>query len=69
MTVLSGKTVVVTGGGRGIGRTICVAMGAAGAAVIVVGRTMSVIGDTADEITASGGVALALAGDITTQRA
>lgn len=65
MTVLSGKTVVVTGGGRGIGRAISVAMGAAGAAVIVVGRTMSVIGDTADEITASGGVALALAGDIT----
>ena len=41
--VLSGKVVVVTGAGRGIGRAIAVGYAAAGATVCCVARTESEI--------------------------
>jgi NAD(P)-dependent dehydrogenase (short-subunit alcohol dehydrogenase family) len=44
---LSGKTVVVTGGGRGIGRGIARAMAQAGGQVVIAGRTGSALEECA----------------------
>lgn len=59
MTRLSGKTAVVTGGGRGLGSAISIAMATAGAHVVVVDMN----GEAADEVVAkikdSGGSASA----------
>ena len=53
--VLSGKVVVVTGAGRGIGRAIAVGYAAAGAAVCCVARTESEIARTVVDIRTDGG--------------
>ena len=44
---VSGRTALVTGGGNGLGRTIALALGDAGARVIVAGRTESTLEQTA----------------------
>lgn len=62
---LSGKTVVVTGGGRGIGRGIARAVGRAGARVVVAGRTVSSLEQTADELTTLGAHNLVVPTDVT----
>jgi len=54
---LSGKTAVVTGAGRGIGRAIARSLGHHGAAVIAAARTESQVKAVADEINQSGGTA------------
>jgi len=61
---LSNKVVLVTGGGRGIGRAVCLALGAAGARVVVAARTQSQIQAVAREISASGGRAVAVVADL-----
>ncbi|WP_409346295.1 SDR family NAD(P)-dependent oxidoreductase [Paenibacillus sp. MBLB4367] len=58
------KVVVVTGGGSGIGETVCRRFASGGAKVAVVGRTLSKCENTADEIKASGGEAFALQADV-----
>ncbi|HTJ81676.1 MAG TPA: SDR family oxidoreductase [Polyangiaceae bacterium] len=45
--MLSGKTALVTGGGRGIGRAIALALSAAGARVIVTGRSTTELAEVA----------------------
>jgi len=65
MFSLQGRTVVVTGGGRGIGRGISLAMAQAGANVVLTGRGEEPLRATAAEIEASGGVAVAIPSDIT----
>lgn len=50
MFSLSGKTVVVTGGGRGIGRGIARAMAQAGADLVISGRSSAPLADTAEEL-------------------
>lgn len=52
---LAGKTALITGGGRGIGRAIADRLASEGARVIVTGRTESEIEDTAQAL---GGVAI-----------
>jgi len=54
---LSGKTAVVTGAGRGIGRAIARLLAHHGAAVIAAARTESQVKAVADEINQSGGTA------------
>lgn len=62
---LSGKCVVVTGGGRGIGRGIARCMAKAGADVLVAGRSEGPLAATVGELRALGGRVSHLSVDIT----
>lgn len=62
---LAGKTVVVTGGGKGIGRGITLAMAQCGAQLVVSGRDAAALDDTVRAAQALGAQAIAVAGDIT----
>jgi 3-oxoacyl-[acyl-carrier protein] reductase len=65
MSELAGKVALVTGGGRNIGRAICLALAKSGVAVAVNARLS---GDEAEsvvrEISAAGGKAIPLLGDV-----
>ena len=61
---LAGKTALVTGGSRGIGRAIALSIAADGAKVIVAARSVEAARQTADEIVRAGGAAQAVALDI-----
>jgi dehydrogenase/reductase SDR family member 4 len=61
---LSGRTALITGGSRGIGRAIALAMAAAGARVAVCARHLDACETVAAEITAAGGDAIAVAGNV-----
>jgi NAD(P)-dependent dehydrogenase (short-subunit alcohol dehydrogenase family) len=70
---LAGRAAIVTGGSRGLGRAISLALAAEGAAVAVAGRTEEVwderlpgtIGETVADIEAAGGRAVAVRADLT----
>lgn len=55
---LEGKTAIVTGGGRGIGKAIAQGFAKAGAKVAITSRKIDDLEDTAKQIQASGGEAL-----------
>ena len=57
---LTGRVAIVTGGGRGLGRTIALALADHGADVVVVSRTMEQVERVAGEIQGKGRKALAL---------
>jgi NAD(P)-dependent dehydrogenase (short-subunit alcohol dehydrogenase family) len=59
------KTVVVTGGGRGIGRAIALAFAQPGAHIVITSRTASQLDQTAADIKAKGAQATAIAMDVT----
>jgi NAD(P)-dependent dehydrogenase (short-subunit alcohol dehydrogenase family) len=60
----SGKTVVVTGGGTGLGSAMAVGFGAEGAHVCVIGRRQEKLDETARRIQKEGGEAFGLSADV-----
>jgi NAD(P)-dependent dehydrogenase (short-subunit alcohol dehydrogenase family) len=62
---LSGRHVLVTGAGRGLGRGCAVALAGCGASVTLVSRTESELEETAETIRAAGGSADICVGDLT----
>ncbi|MFP3991215.1 glucose 1-dehydrogenase [Streptomyces sp. E11-3] len=63
-TRFSGKTVLVTGAGSGLGRAIALAFGAEGARVVVAGRTEGPLKETAALIEEQGGTAAFVTADV-----
>lgn len=61
----SGRTAIVTGAGRGIGRVIALSLAEAGANVVLCSRTKAEIDAVAGEISGKGGKVLAVATDLT----
>jgi NAD(P)-dependent dehydrogenase (short-subunit alcohol dehydrogenase family) len=62
---LTGKTALVTGASRGIGRAIAVAFADAGADVALVARSADGLAETAEAVTAVGRKAIVIPADVT----
>jgi len=63
--LLTGKVVVVSGVGPGLGRSICLRAAAAGASVVLAARTAGRLEEIADQVRETGAPALAVPTDIT----
>ena len=61
---LAGRTAVVTGAGRGIGRSIALELSRRGARIVAVGRREPALVETCDAILAEGDEALPLVSDV-----
>ena len=65
MSELAGRTAIVTGAGRNIGRAIALSLAEAGASVVVNGRSdRATLDGVVDEIQSRGGKALAVLADV-----
>jgi NAD(P)-dependent dehydrogenase (short-subunit alcohol dehydrogenase family) len=64
LTDLTGRTAVVTGAGRGIGRATALELARLGARVLLVGREAEWLEQTAEQVRTAGGDAAVLAADI-----
>jgi len=69
MSTLKNKTAVVTGAGRGVGQAIALALGRAGARVVVVDVNPDAAQRTAAAITAAGGLAAVQTADVSNKMA
>lgn len=65
---LDGKIALVTGAGRGIGRSISLALADAGAQVVVCARTVRQIEEVEQEIIRAGGKAILIPADISDEK-
>jgi 3-oxoacyl-[acyl-carrier protein] reductase len=65
LTSLKGKSVLVTGASKGIGKGIAGVFARSGAKVLVVARHLDAAKATAEELVRAGGTASAVAGDVT----
>jgi 3-oxoacyl-[acyl-carrier protein] reductase len=61
---ISGRSVLVTGGTKGIGKGLAAGFAAEGARVVITGRDAEAGQRTADELTAAGGTVTFAAGDV-----
>ncbi|MFG1298400.1 SDR family NAD(P)-dependent oxidoreductase [Xanthobacter sp. V3C-3] len=64
---LAGKVVIVTGGGRGLGRALSEGFAAAGAHVVLTGRSAATLEETTAAIAAQGGSAEGIAADVSSE--
>ncbi|MBV8244489.1 MAG: SDR family oxidoreductase, partial [Candidatus Eremiobacteraeota bacterium] len=64
MNRYAGKTVVITGGGSGLGRGMAEAFAREGGNVAVIGRRQSALDETVENIVRSGGTAFGLSADV-----
>jgi NAD(P)-dependent dehydrogenase (short-subunit alcohol dehydrogenase family) len=64
MSELTGRIALVTGGGRGIGRAVALALASAGADVAISGRNADVLGETVGAIRAIGRRAASVVCDV-----
>lgn len=64
MGTLAGRTALVSGSSRGIGRAVAIKLASAGACVVVNGTHETDVNNTAAEICASGGNAVPCVGDV-----
>lgn len=62
---LVGRTAIVTGAGRGIGRAVAIQLAATGASVVVNDLVAEAAQDVAEQLNSAGGRAFAVGGDIT----
>ena len=63
-SLLAGKTALVTGASRGIGRAVSLHLAALGARLLLVGRDAHALDSTAQEIATSGGTAQSMPSDL-----
>lgn len=61
---LAGQTALVTGGSKGIGRAICLALAKEGANVIIAARNENEIEETIDKLKSMGSKAMAIQADV-----
>ncbi|MDW5550346.1 SDR family oxidoreductase [Methanosarcina sp.] len=61
---LAGQTALVTGGSKGIGRAICLALAKEGANIIIAARNKSEIKETMDKLKEMGSKSLAIQADV-----
>jgi 3-oxoacyl-[acyl-carrier protein] reductase len=64
LTSISGRSVIVTGGSKGIGKGIARVFASKGARILLVGRDLDQAEAAAREVRATGGIANALAADV-----
>lgn len=67
--MLNGKNALITGGSRGLGQALGVALAAEGARVVLVARGRSPLDDVVAQIRAAGGEAYGIAADIADKQA
>ena len=63
--ILSGKTAVITGASRGIGKGVALRFSAEGANIVLTGRNKNALETLEEELSTSGTKVLSVAGDIT----